>query len=292
MSENKQTMRWCFTMNNPGVWRPPAKDEQVEYIVWQRERGAEGTEHIQGYIRFKGYKRMTTAKKWLNNNGVHLEKAKGTEEQNRTYCTKEDTRMEGPFEEGTFKAEAGKQGARTDLTEVVEKVKTGATRTEIAREHGEVFIKYHQGITQLIQAVKPPPPKEREVRVLWLWGPTGTGKTHRVRHMSEDVYVVLPGRDPWGNYAGQKTIFFDEFDDKQWTIQDMNRYLDKWSCELNCRYYNKHAEWTQVAVASNQPPDSFYENETALLRQALLRRITRVVHVTSREQSIDEPGSP
>jgi len=53
-SEQMQTRDWCFTINNPegpdieatyGLW----ENELCTYIVYQYERGEEGTLHMQGF---------------------------------------------------------------------------------------------------------------------------------------------------------------------------------------------------------------------------------------------------
>lgn len=280
--------RWVFVVNNPGDWRPKW-DANAAYLVYQLERGEEqGTTHLQGYVRFAKRKRFKTAKSWFSNDAVHIEKAQGNEQQNRDYCTKEQTRVDGPWEFGTFVPRQGMAGRRSDLEDIAEKiVSKGATAKQIATEHPGDFIRYHQGIYALLQEAQPLPPMEREIKVLVLWGPTGTGKTHRIRHACPDIYDVKPGRDPWGAYAGEEAILFDEFDYTRWPITDMNRYLDKWRCMLDARYRDKYARWTRVAICANSSPESWYTEERWPLVQAFRRRIETVINVISKEQEIN-----
>jgi len=42
------SLRWCFTINNPGDFRVAFVPAQMEFLVWQLERGEAGTVHIQG----------------------------------------------------------------------------------------------------------------------------------------------------------------------------------------------------------------------------------------------------
>ena len=81
-------MRWCFTLNNPAAWRPVFKPEHMAYLVYQLERGENGTLHVQGYVRFHNRKRIQTVKNVLDSQGVHLEFARGAEEQNKHYCSR------------------------------------------------------------------------------------------------------------------------------------------------------------------------------------------------------------
>ena len=50
-----------------------------------------------------------------------LRHAKGSPEQNRKYCTKDDTRIAGPWERGEMPASG--QGKRNDIIKVVNHIK-------------------------------------------------------------------------------------------------------------------------------------------------------------------------
>jgi len=278
--------RWCFTFNNaPTEWAPPTGTE-IKYMVWQRERGAEGTEHVQGYVRFSSRKRLSAAKAWFCAPEIHMEVARGSEEQNKAYCTKEDTRIAGPTEYGEYDKSAGKQGKRTDLDAIADMIQQGSSVKEVAIEHPGDYMRYHAGIEKFKQLMEPLPPNEREVQVTVLWGETNTGKTHRARTGYPEIYEVKPGRDPWGKYSGQAQILFDEFDDQKWTIQEMNRYCDKWRCGLDCRYADRYAAWTLVVICSNTEPYTWWPNSPQALRQAFWRRLTQMVEVLSKEQEV------
>lgn len=92
---------WCYThfdlLNEP-KW----VENEMSYMVYQREKApTTGTEHFQGYVCFK--KKRTLG--WIKNNidsTAHWAKCKGTPEQNKEYCTKDDTRVDGtsPVEYG------------------------------------------------------------------------------------------------------------------------------------------------------------------------------------------------
>ena len=84
---------WCFTHNN---WQKEDLVEMVddfarldlEYVVGE-EVGADGTPHLQGYIRSKSVFRPMEKLSWSFK--PHWEKCKGSHEQNVKYCTKEGT---------------------------------------------------------------------------------------------------------------------------------------------------------------------------------------------------------
>lgn len=264
-----QTKCWCFTLHVDSVdtangRRPKFIGEEMDYMVFQLERCPDtGKIHWQGYVRFHRKKRMRGAKSFIDNK-AHMTAADGTEESNRNYCTKERSRVEGtqPEEHGIYNAQGNVQGKRSDLEAIAAMIKEGQSLTAVAEEHPGDYIRYHSGIAALAERIAPKPPVMRDVKVLVLWGPTGTGKTHRVMtEMGESLYQANAGRDPFGQYNGEDILFLDEFRWKDWTIQQLNRLLDKWRCPLDCRYRNKQAAWTKVVICSNDNPSSWFIDE-------------------------------
>ncbi|AJD07544.1 replication-associated protein [Sewage-associated circular DNA virus-25] len=283
--------RWVFTVNNPGAWRPHYDVTAMQFLVFQMEQGASGTPHIQGYVRFTHPKKLEAAKRALVCEEAHMEIANGNEGQCIDYCTKEDTRIGGPWVYGTQKRDAGRKGSRSDLQAVAEAAqKPGVSMRQLAREFPAQVIKYSQQIERYMALVEDEVPIERDIFVHVIWGPTGTGKTHRVRHgiPQRDLYVVNgKGRGCFDQYAGQKALVLEEFEPNEWSINEVKTLLDKWTCPLNARYSNKTARWTQVFITSNSDPMSWYQLWLPADLAAFQRRLTRITHVLSREQEVE-----
>jgi len=268
---------------------PPFVPGEMAYMCYQLEVApTTGARHWQGYVRFFSRKRRSTVKRLLGAEDAHLEKPFGTEEQNKTYCSKEGGSMFSEF--GTYDANQGKgQGYRSDLEAAADMIKAGAHLNEVASKFSTDYIRYHGGFEALALRVAPAPPVRRDVLAIVLWGPTGVGKTHRMMSLYPEAYQVEPGRDPWGHYTNQDVVVFDEFDYSKWTIQQMNRFLDVWRCLLDARYHNRFAAWTRVAILANCSPLSWWPEAPMLLIDSFRRRIRgNVFHVTSREQRIEE----
>jgi len=93
---------YVFTLNNPLLsdadMLAALRDlsDHFSYCVFQREAGDEGTVHLQGYVEFNKKLRITQIAALLAPlNGAHWEKRRGTRQQARDYCMKDDTRLEG-----------------------------------------------------------------------------------------------------------------------------------------------------------------------------------------------------
>ena len=99
MSQGKN---WCFTLfqyEQVPVWNE--LPDWATYMVFQEEQAPDtGRKHIQGYVQLVTQKRMKALKTLMNSDSAHLSIAKGTAKQNKVYCTKEDTRVSGPWEYG------------------------------------------------------------------------------------------------------------------------------------------------------------------------------------------------
>lgn len=109
---------WCFTLNNPQSVLDCASWNDALYVVYQEEVAPDtGTVHFQGYAQFSARKRLSQVRKYVP--GAHWEIARGTPEQNRTYCTKAESRRPGtaPVEYGTI--ESSGQGKRSDLSDAL-----------------------------------------------------------------------------------------------------------------------------------------------------------------------------
>lgn len=83
--------RWIFTLNNPSIDEEKGLDliiSGVSKYIFGWEGEAEGkTKHIQGYIAFKNQRTFSAVKKLLPR--AHWQKARGTENDNFKYCSKE-----------------------------------------------------------------------------------------------------------------------------------------------------------------------------------------------------------
>lgn len=289
--KNPMSKRWSWTINN---WRMDDEfkpDGDSAYTVWAIQRApTTGMVHAQGYTRFKNKKRFNTVRAWFAKQGfknAHIAISLGNEKQNRDYCRRDDTRIAGPWEEGDYDDKAGIQGRRSDLELIGDQLKAGKKASDIAKEFTSDFIRYGQGIERAAMYLKPPPPAQRNIEVFVLWGETGTGKTHRVLTNFPGAYCVSPGRDPWGGYDDQDVIFFDEFNYQQWEIERMNKYLDKWQCNLDRRYMDKMAYWTKVFICMNDTPEALYNDKPVMIRDAFRRRIRgRCWNVTERETAL------
>lgn len=101
-----QARYWIGTLNNPDCSPTEfvAKAEKLtkfKFIILQLERGENGTPHFQFYLEFEKPKRLMFLKNNLSDRG-HYEKRRGSAQQAYDYCSKDDTRIDGPYQAGEW----------------------------------------------------------------------------------------------------------------------------------------------------------------------------------------------
>ena len=272
-----------FTLNNP----QPEEDPNSwggHYCVWQLERGEEGTPHYQGYIVFKTHKRLTSMK--AINPRAHWELRFGTHEQAHAYCTKEETRVDGPWTYG----EPPSQGKRTDLIGLKRRLDAGATFSELADDE-EMFVTLSQypkafGIYQLAKAK----PRDEKPHVLVLWGVAGRGKSYYWKRNYPDAYVKPTGHW-WDGYEQQETVVIDDF---QGTLLFtlLLHLLDRYPLLVEVKGGTRVFNSKTIIITSNDPPSGWYKDLSEQKYAALERRLDTIYEFTHDPYLILHKGDP
>lgn len=277
--------RWCFTWNNPPTLEAwTLLPQGVTLLVWQAERGEQGTLHLQGYVKTRASVSMGAVKRLLDANEIHLEQARGQEKQCIDYCTKEDTRVEGPWRLG----EEVSQGARTDIANMAKLAMDGATDRQLAEADPVCFLRNNRGFAAL-RSTRPPPHRPN-MHTIVLWGPPGTGKSHWWHERFPDAYSVplsMKGHVQWfTGYNGEKVIVFDDFrGEVHREISEVLHWLDVYPLLVRTNTGMVPAQWELVIFTSNVDPKDWYSAYSPQT-DALMRRLTPPM---GKIFNIDEP---
>lgn len=173
----------------------------ARYAVYQEEMGENGTHHLQGYIEMPKPVRFTHFDKWLA--GAHFEIAHGTPQQCIDYCTKEDTRVGGPY---SFGRRGVTQGQRSDILGLRDAVKSGKRGRELYDDDTLAVpaIKFGRALSDLAAAYVEPVQRD-ELSVTLHYGPAGTGKSHCCS--SADAYLYDGNANGfWNGYRDQRKV--------------------------------------------------------------------------------------
>lgn len=230
----------------------------MQYLVYQVECCPSTQKfHLQMYVQYKAQVAFTTVQKQFP--GAHIEAAKGSDIDNHAYCTKEDTRVDGPWEFGERKA----QGARTDLYTAIEILKAGGMK-RLRQEAPEIIARHGRNMKDLADGfLKDSLPTHRTwmTEGVWYHGKTGVGKSH----------TAFDGYDPathyqwklkdkgWQDgYTGQAIVIINDFRGEI-AYNDMLQMIDIWPWEVSRRGMEPMQFLARkVIITSSLPPDKVY----------------------------------
>lgn len=261
-----KSRNYCITMFTEPVI---PTDTALRYAIFGEEIAPTTNKtHWQGYIELTKPMRFAAIKKLFNDNTIHIEARKGTREQARDYCKKDNKFTEyGKWISG--------QGHRSDLDDVVDRLKSGTKLSELMLENPKLYCSYRNGLKDIAAEVtKQQIPKWRDVEVVLISGPTGCGKT---RLAMEDATYKIEGSnlDWWQDYDGEETILIDEYANDL-KITNLLNLLDGYKLRLNVKGSHTYARWTKVYITTNLRPDELHAKAIPAHRAALFRRITTV----------------
>jgi len=293
--KDSQSNKYQLTINNPiekGYTHEKIFEtlrsnfKTLNYCCMADEQGS--TFHTHIFVVFDSRVRFSMVQKHFP--GGHIESCKGTVTDNITYIKKSGkwqddikhgTQVEGSFiEYGTPPPDS--KGKRGDMTELYQMVSDGLSNAEILAINQDYILNIDK-----IDKVRTTLLTEKfkgifriDLRVIYVWGETASGKTSGVlqEHGCENVYRVTDYLHPFDGYTCQPILVFDEFRSSL-RIREMLNYCDIYPLELPARFNNKYACYNVVYIISNWSLEKQYpeiqegDRETW---QAFLRRIHKV----------------
>lgn len=138
---------WCLTINNyTAADLLTVSAEVTTYTMCGKEKGENGTPHLQVYLHYKNQRTFLSMKKKFPR--AHIEKARGTGEDNKKYCSKEG--------EWTETGEVPASGTRSDIAGLVElttMLREGSTMTELMEVGGDNYIRNKRKIEEMANAM-------------------------------------------------------------------------------------------------------------------------------------------
>ncbi len=261
---------WCFTLNNytdseVTSLTGAVDNECCQYVCWGFETGDSGTPHLQGYVYFDKKHTMQQVKRKLPLRRAHLETSRGTPAQAIAYCQKD-----GDFVE--FGERPPPPGHRSDLGDLHERIKQGATAEQISDEFFSQYLRYGKGIDKVIafkQKARTNPP-----RIEIYWGDTGTGKSRKAAEENPGAFWYCGDDDGWfDGYEGQDTVIFDDFDGSLFKLRKLLTILDHTPLRVKVKHAYQQFRPKKIVITSNFHPTKWYEGAAREHQDALMRRI-------------------
>lgn len=296
--------KYLLTINNPlpdwthGRIRETLEQLKLSYWCMADEIGLqEQTPHTHVYFAAE-----TSAIRFSTVKGLfptaHIDPALGTSAECRDYVAKSgkwendekaDTRIDGTFEEwGELPDELG-QGFRSDLSDIEAMIESGMRPDEIMRENF-LFRKFERMIrSAYFDKRKRETPTKRDVKVHYLVGDSGAGKSFTYTQLCEeydeaDIFFLTDYESGgFDLYCGEHILFMDEYKG-QLAFGQLLIITDCYKAQIHARYSNIIALWDEVYITSVYPPEELYKQMVSAdvrgvdKQRQLLRRITDITY--------------
>ncbi|QUX80158.1 putative Rep protein [Feline stool-associated circular virus] len=273
---------------------------KITYGIGQIESCPEtGRRHFQFYIQVGRTQKLAWMRRHISDK-AHFEQARGNVQQNIDYCSKQDSRLDGPWEVGI----ARRQGQTTGLTAATEMIASGAAVCEVAKLYPVVWVRHGKGLVHLRQTLALDADRREfgpDGPELWvLYGPSGSGKSRFAKEHWPDAFWKAPYSQWWDGYGKHETVILDDFKDDSMRLADLQRLIDWYPLWVEVKGGSLPMLATRYVITSNTHPETWYTR--ADVHKTIWRRVQDFAEKHGRllrfppgeaaaEEAAAEPGS-
>jgi len=266
---NHQGKSWAFTLNNYGAGDEKLlQDMEKSYIIFGREKGENGTPHLQGVVIFRKSVRFAALKKILPR--AHWGATK-VESAAINYCMKD---------QDYFIEDNRSQGKRNDLTKYTTDLKILGVKRGI-EENIECALKYPNGTRFIIEELGWWPKRDWLVppEVRWYYGEAGMGKTKTVYEEFgvENIYtkVCQKGNKWFNGYKQHKCLLLDELRSDSFDWGFLLQLLDRYPMQVETKGGTIEVNSPVIIITTPRDIEGTFSNIGEDLAQ-IIRRVTKI----------------
>lgn len=273
--------RHIFVINNPEIEGEDLiaildEEKWVTFAVCQHEIGASGTSHYQGWVVWSSPIRTGQACARLGGR-ASVFKQLGSDLSAYEYSTKDETRIDGPWEVGD---RPRGRGFRSDIQEIRLALLAGESDKYIVERWFGTFLRFHRGIAAARLTLPLMRRGAGEPIVKVYWGPTGGGKTRLAEiEAGPDAFWMMNGAFMDG-YNLEPNVILDDFDNSWMGISLLKRITDEYPVRVPVKFGSSRWAATHIWITSNQHPREWYPEQHW---PPLERRFDEVVYFPSRQ---------
>ncbi len=209
-SRPMQHPNWCFTAHYGEPQQisleslealVAATAEKATYLIAGKEVApTTGQKHLQGYAQFKKPHRLSEVVRFIP---CHWEPAKGDDQANYDYCSKE-----GEFNEFGERRELNpgrREQARWDVARA-------SLEAGTMPEDSQIYINHYSNCKMIIKDFMVMPEMLDEPCGIWIHGEAGVGKSFKARQDYPDAYLKLCNKWWDGFQPHHQNVIIDDFD--------------------------------------------------------------------------------
>lgn len=287
-------LRCCMiTLNN---WTPEEFKEicafSCQYIIIGKEIGEEGTPHLQIYVELNKQTRFSVLKKSFPR--AHIQARTSTQAACIKYCKKE-----GDYVEIGLRRQ---QGRRNDIDTALAMLTERVTIRD-AIDNGNLITLGTIKAYEVLQKYVPMHRNCDQLRVIWIYGPGGAGKTRRAYSMAgtDVVRLDLFTKGWFDGYDHHRSVIIDDFNpspEDNEAFDSLLAIMDRYPLRCNVKNSTVRFMAEIIIITSQLPPwmiwspqipgtprmepgPAMYEKDVRL--RQIMRRITELYHLTGNE---------
>lgn len=262
----QKSRSFVFTLNNyNGADVESLSNFSCRYIIFGREIGESGTPHLQGYVVFDNPRSFNSIKSLLPR--AHIEIAKGDADSNYEYCSKQ-----GDFVERGQRPLSQKKKGECEINRW-KRARELAAAGDLSSIDDELYIKYQRTFERIKDQSKPKPSTlDPSTRHIWIYGPSGVGKSRLARELAPNAYIKEPESKWWDNYQGEEDVIIDDFDKFQVKQGgQMKRWMDIYPFQAEIKGSIQLIRPKRIIVTSNYTIDEIWDDRVTV--EAISRRV-------------------
>ncbi|ANC51552.1 replication associated protein [Deer faeces associated circular DNA virus 1] len=250
---------YCYTSFKES--EPFVDINQIVFQIHQLEIcETTGRPHWQGIVAFPNAKAPVGVKQYLCDTSAHIEYTKNIP-ASIAYCTKEETRVDGPFSYGTV-PDLEPDNWWQQLSDV-----------QLWTEHSKWMLRNYNGVAAFRKSIKCVYAPRATPTVILLFGETGSGKSRAARELAGDELYPKPMGAWWDGYRGHRVVLFDDFYGNE-QYSDLLRWLSELPISVPYKGGFTPLLADRFFFTSNAHPRDWYPNIPD--KSALWRRVTKI----------------
>lgn len=267
-TELARSRNWCFT-NHDGleIEESIMNIYNINYVIYQLEACPKTMKlHYQGYVQLNSAYGLSHMKSILPK--AHWEISRGSATQNILYCSKEDSRIDGPWIFGNIRCQ---QGKRSDLLALRDAISNGTSIIDMINEDDlapQVFryLKNVRSIQELYEV-----PRTWPMEIFVFYGTSGCGKSRAVWDLmnatEEKIYVKDVSNEWWENYEGEPNVLLDDFDGSVFKRSYLLQLMDRYPMRINIKGRSAMFRSKRLFITTNFHPSEWYKKSDAIMRR-------------------------
>lgn len=123
--------------------------------------------------------------------------------------------------------------------------------------------------------------------VIWIHGPTGTGKSAMAHKLAPDAWWTAKTLKWWDGYDAHANVVIDDFRADYCTFHELLRILDRYPYRVETKGGSRQLLANLIVVTSPFPPEHVYREREDIGQ--LLRRIDRTIFLEEKIEPIVDP---